>query len=152
MLKMIWCQDVNGGIGINNKMPWNIKQEMQHFIQTTKNHVVVMGRKTFESIGRPLPNRTNIVLSNNPSLKIVGVKVINNFQEIIDLPKTQDVFIIGGASIYRQFLNDADQLVVSCLPDAYECTEYLKFNLKDFKIFKTEDKELFIVKYYERIR
>lgn len=150
MLKMIWCEDKNHGIGINNKMPWNIPSEMQHFIATTKNHTVVMGRKTFESIGKPLPKRNNIVLTNNKNLKIEGVNIINSTNDIIQKAKTEDIFIIGGASIYRQFLPYAQQLVISCLPDSYKCTEFLNLDLSDFKLSETIDKGLFIVKYYDR--
>ncbi len=147
---MIWCEDANHGIGINNKMPWDIKEEMRHFIKTTKGHTVVMGRKTFESIGKPLPNRTNIVLTNNPDLKIDGVQIIHDFNKIIELAKSQDIFIIGGASIYKQFLPFADELVISKLPDTYHCTEYLNFNLSNFKLKNTEDFGLFKVNYYAK--
>ncbi len=148
MLKMIWCEDANHGIGINNKMPWNIKEEMQHFISSTKGHTVVMGRKTYESIGRPLPKRTNIVLTNNKDLKIEGVEICHDFNKIIDMAKTQDIFIIGGASIYRQFLQCADQLIISKLPDSYKCEEFLNFDLSNFKLDHIDDHNLFKVNYY----
>ncbi len=150
MLKMIWCEDINHGIGINNKMPWNIKEEMRHFISSTKGHTVVMGRKTYESIGKPLPNRTNIVLTNNKDLKIDNVQICHDFNEILKKAKSSDIFIIGGASIYRQFLPYADQLIISHLPDSYHCTEFLNFDLSNFKEVNKVDHQLFTVSYYEK--
>ncbi|MDE6477544.1 MAG: dihydrofolate reductase [Mycoplasmoidaceae bacterium] len=121
---------------------------MQHFISSTKGHTVVMGRKTYESIGRPLPKRTNIVLTNNKDLKIEGVEICHDFKKIIEMGKNQDIFIIGGASIYRQFLPYADQLIISKLPDSYKCEEFLNFDLSNFKLDHTIDHTLFKVNYY----
>jgi dihydrofolate reductase len=67
MISLIWAQDLEKGIGIDNLLPWRIKEEMDHFRNVTSGQIVVMGQKTFESIGRPLANRTNVVLSDDPN-------------------------------------------------------------------------------------
>lgn len=149
MLKLIVCVDSNNGIGLNNKLPWNIKSEMQHFKNTTINHTVVMGRKTYESIGRLLPNRNNIILSNNVDYKVDGALVTNNIQEIIDLSKTREVFIIGGKSIYDIFLNYCDELIISKLFTSYECDTFIKFNLRFFELEQTIKQDEFEINYYK---
>lgn len=151
MLKLIVCVDLNNGIGLNNKLPWNIKSEMQHFKNTTINHTVVMGRKTYESIGRLLPNRTNIIFSNNSNYKVEGALVTNDVQKIIDLSKTEDVYIIGGKSIYDIFLNNCDELIISKLFAAYECDTFIKLNLKFFELNKSIKHDEFEINYYKSI-
>lgn len=131
-------------------MPWDIKEEMQHFIRTTKGHTVVMGRKTFQSIGKPLPKRTNIVLTNNTELKIEGVTICNDFNWVINQSKKEDIFIIGGASIYKLFFPYANQLIISHLPKSYKCTEFLKFDLSKFTLVNTVNYDKFFVTIYDR--
>ena len=96
----------NRVIGLNNSLPWHLPEDLKHFKQLTTGHIVVMGRRTFESIGRPLPNRTNVVLSRQHNLNIPGVFIVNSIQEIQERFTTEDrpIFIIGGANLYQQTL------------------------------------------------
>src|SRR5437588_12952568 len=94
-------------IGKDGKIPWHLPDDIQHFKRITSGHIVVMGRKTFESIGRPLPQRRNIVLTSSTTLAPPGVEVVHNKYDVLAL---DDVFIIGGESIYRQFLEVAQRL------------------------------------------
>lgn len=151
MLKLIVCVDLNNGIGLNNKLPWNVKSEMQHFKNTTINHTVVMGRRTYESIGRLLPNRNNVIFSNNPDYKVEGALVTNDVQKIITLSKSEDVYIIGGKSIYDVFLNYCDELIISKLFIAYECDTFIKLNLKFFKLDQTIKHDEFEINYYKTL-
>jgi dihydrofolate reductase len=104
--KAIAAMSLNRVIGAGNKIPWYLPEDFKWFKQMTTGHVIVMGRKTFESIGKPLPNRTTIVLSRS-KLKIDGVETISDLRElgsIQTLISGRDIFICGGAQLYRQAL------------------------------------------------
>lgn len=113
-IAIITALDQNGLIGRGNGLPWpRIKADMRHFRQTTLGFPIVMGRKTFESIGaRPLPMRANIILTRDPDFSHPDCEIINNLEQI--LAKTEEkIFIIGGASIYEQFLPHASELYLT---------------------------------------
>ena len=109
MISMIAAMSLNRVIGKNNQLLWNIKEDMKHFVKMTKGKTVVMGRKTYESIGKPLPNRRNIVLSNNPDFKPEGVEVMT-FEDAL---KLGDITVIGGGQTYRQFLPHAETIYLT---------------------------------------
>jgi len=101
-------------IGRSGTLPWHLPDDLAFFKRTTTGHPVVMGRKTHESIGRPLPRRRNIVLSRDPSWSAPGVEVIHRPAELAGLPDLDGkVFIIGGAEIYAAFMPQLDELLVS---------------------------------------
>ncbi len=150
MLTMIWCQDIKGGIGIDNTLPWKIPAEMEHFKTTTKDGVVVMGEATYNSIGKALPNRENIVLSLDPEFKAEGVEVYHSIDSYIYDYGHRDSFVIGGKSVYEQFLCHADQLIISSLREDYHCNKILNFSLADFALIKTKHHEKFDVNFYKR--
>jgi len=101
-------------IGRGGSLPWHLPGDLAFFKRTTSGHPVVMGRKTYESIGRPLPNRRNIVLTRDPSWSAPGVEVIHQPAELKSLPGLDGrVFIIGGSEIYAAFLPETDDLLVS---------------------------------------
>lgn len=124
MIEMVWAQSRNNIIGDENKLIWDFKKDMKHFKETTqqKDAIVVMGYKTFLSLNRPngLPGRRNIVLSRNNEVESNEVEVIRNIDEILNIAKNNHVFIIGGASIYEQFLSFADKLTVTIIDKEYE--------------------------------
>lgn len=99
-------------IGFNNALLWDLPKDMEHFRERTAQKTVVMGRKTFESIGKPLPKRRNIIVSRNTQLKIEGGKKFSDISQMLnELKKTEEeIFIIGGENIYRQFLPIATHL------------------------------------------
>lgn len=105
----------NNEIGKGNEMLWHLPADLLHFKETTSGHPVIMGRKTFESIGRPLPNRQNIVITRNNDYKRDGVKICSSLDEALKIFKDSDkeVFIIGGGEIYRQAMSIADKLYVT---------------------------------------
>ena len=101
MIKLIAALSKNQKIGQNNQMPWHIPEDLEYFKRVTNGHPILMGRKTFESIGRPLPNRRNIILTQNKAYKVEGVEVIHSFKEALFLCQNlNEVFIIGGGEIY----------------------------------------------------
>lgn len=112
-IHLIWAQDKYGGIGKNGKLPWHISEDLKHFKALTMNSTIVMGRKTWDSLPiKPLPNRTNIILSKTQHNK----NTYNSFEEcLIELKKqnTNKIFIIGGRTIYKLFFNYADYLHIT---------------------------------------
>lgn len=108
-ISLIAAVAANGVIGKNNMLPWKLKNDMKHFSSKTRGHHVVMGRKTYESMGRPLPGRTNIIISRNSF--VTPCQVLQSLEEAIitafNVGETE-LFIIGGAEIYKQALEVAD--------------------------------------------
>lgn len=103
-------------IGREGALPWHLPADLAFFKRTTVGHAIVMGRKTYDSIGRPLPNRRNLVLTRNPGWSAPGVEVIHDPGDLAALPGLSGpVFIIGGAEIYRIFLPLLDDLLISHL-------------------------------------
>ena len=103
----------NGVIGRNGDLPWRLPADLKRFKELTTGHAIIMGRKTFESIGRPLPNRQNIVLSSSPSFVAEGCAVVSSIEEAIMVAGEGEVFVIGGHSVYREFLPSSDRLYLT---------------------------------------
>ena len=116
----------NRELGIDNKLIWNIPSDLKFFRKTTSGHTVLMGRKTYESIGRPLPKRRNIVISRDTELKIENVEVYNNIDEALK-NITEEVFIIGGENIYSQFIDKADKLYITEIEESYDADAYFPY-------------------------
>ena len=118
----------NGVIGRDNRMPWHLPEDLRYFKQTTMGKPVIMGRKTFESIGRPLPGRTNIVLSRQHDLQLPdGVKKVQTVQHALQLAEEackndaiDEVMVIGGEEIYRLFMPQATRLYLTCVHASVE--------------------------------
>ncbi len=124
IISLIVAIGKNNEIGKDNDMLCHLPADLKHFKEITSGHPVIMGRKTFESLPKgPLPNRRNIVISRNPELKIEGAEVYPSLdQAMLKLIDEEEVFIIGGAQIYKQMLPDADKLYLTKIhtdfPDA----------------------------------
>jgi len=108
---IIVAMSENYVIGLNNSLPWHLTDDLKRFKEITTGHQIVMGRKTYESIGRPLPNRDNFVLTRNAKLQIDGINVIKSLNDIPSSDKK--TFIIGGGEIYTQLINSCDELLVT---------------------------------------
>jgi dihydrofolate reductase len=108
-------------IGKGNDLPWHLPEDLKLFKKTTSGHSIVMGRKTYDSIGRPLPKRQNIVITRDQSWSAEGVDVVHSPEAVRDLElQDETVFIIGGAEIYALFLPHIDELLVSHVYQDYE--------------------------------
>lgn len=113
-LIIIVARAKNGVIGADNQLPWKLPEDLKHFKETTLGHPIIMGRNTWESLGRPLPGRRNIVVSRNTRYSPEGAEVFSSLDDAIDACSGSDkVFIIGGAQIYEQAMNMADTLIVT---------------------------------------
>ncbi len=113
-VSLIVAIDENNGIGRNNQLPWHLPADLKHFKSLTTGHPIIMGRKTFDSIGKALPGRRNIVISRQKDLKIAEAEVSHSLKEALELCKeADDVYVIGGAQIFDDALPLADVLYLT---------------------------------------
>jgi len=113
-LSIIVAMAKNRTIGINNTLPWRCPEDLKHFKSLTMGHHMIMGRKTFDSIGKPLPGRTTVVVTRNRELKIEGCTMANSLQQAIDAcTGDSEIFVVGGAELYTQALPLADTLYLT---------------------------------------
>jgi dihydrofolate reductase len=104
-LSLIVAYADNRVIGIENRLPWHLPEDLRHFKATTSGHTIIMGRKTYESIGRPLPNRRNLVLTRDLHWQAAGVETFHTLEAaLLTCAEENEVFVIGGAELYRQAL------------------------------------------------
>lgn len=126
-ISIIVAHGENLAIGKNNQLLWNIPEDLQHFKKITTGHPIIMGEKTYKSVGRPLPNRTNIVLSLDKALQIEGALVVHSMDDAIkaasDVDK-KEVFFIGGGMIYQQALSFTDRLYITVVEGNWEADTY----------------------------
>lgn len=114
LLTLIVARARNGVIGRDNTLPWRLPEDLAHFKRTTMGAPVIMGRKTWESIGRPLPGRRNIVVSRNTELRLDGAEIASSLEDALRLcVGVEQVFLIGGAQLYAEALPSADRLIVT---------------------------------------
>ncbi len=123
-LTIVVAVDAQRGIGINNTLPWRLPEDLAHFKRTTIDHPIIMGRKTFDSIGRPLPNRRNIVITRNPQWRHEGVESAGSLQEAIRLAGDVPACIIGGAQIFAEALPLTDRLVITEIDKTFHCDTF----------------------------
>ena len=130
-------------IGYKNALPWHISEDLKHFKQITINHSVVMGRKTFESIGKPLKERRNIVISRDGTLKIEGAEVVNSLDEAIHRTKNEnEIFIIGGEQIYKIAMPIATHMHVTKVYNNIKGDAFFPaFDENEWKILTKKDSE-----------
>lgn len=141
MISIISAMTRSGVIGKGNALPWNIPDELKNFKRLTQGSTVIMGKRTFESIGRPLPNRNNIVLVEQ-GWQAVGVMSCHSVDEALEKARSyeNEIFIIGGAYTYAQFLPLADRLLISYIKQDYEGDVFFPaLNLAEWKIMEQID-------------
>jgi dihydrofolate reductase len=147
----------NGVIGRSNgEMPWHVKEEFQHFKKTTIGSAVIMGRKTFETLGKPLKGRENIIITRNKDFKVDfdETKLCHSLEEALNYcesKKYEKVFIIGGGEIYKQALQLADEMILSFMK--FESDGEVKFpKIKNaiWQLVSSEDREKFEIRMYLR--
>ena len=121
---IIVATDKQGGIGINNALPWYLPEDLSHFKRVTTGHAIIMGRKTFDSIGRALPNRRNIVITRNSDWTHDGVEAVASLHAAQEIMNEDQAFIIGGAQIYQQALSIVDRLIVTEIQENFNCDAF----------------------------
>lgn len=139
---MIWVEDTNHGIGINNKLPWHISEDLEHFRHVTNHGIVVMGKNTFLSLPHPLKGRTNLVLTHDKHIidkykqdYHISAITLNDLNELIANNVGKEVFIIGGKSLFDLVKNKASLLYLTKIVKAYKTdTKMSNLNYNKYKV------------------
>ncbi|ARU91430.1 dihydrofolate reductase [Spiroplasma clarkii] len=155
MITLLWAQTRSGVIGKAGHLPWDIKAEMQHFINYTRHKTVLMGRNTWESLKlKPLPNRKNIVVTSRPmTITHPNLEVTNNLKNVLKYYENsgEELIIIGGSKVYETVLAMADKLVISYIYQDYDGDTYApSIESLPFKLIETKKYQDFEVAIYER--
>lgn len=125
IVSMIVAIAENNAIGKGNQLLWRMPADLKHFKNATTGHTVIMGRKTFDSVGKPLPNRRNIVITRNTDLKIAGTEVVNTLEKAIALcDENEEVFIVGGAEIYKMAMDITDKIYLTVIHGVFEADTF----------------------------
>ena len=121
LLSLIWAMDENRLIGNNNELPWHLPADLAFFKRTTMGKPIIMGRKTFDSIGRPLPGRQNIIITRDKTFTSLGCDIANSIDQAMSLvaDEAEEAMLIGGASLYLQTLEQADVLYLTQIHHAF---------------------------------
>ncbi len=139
----VWAEDKNGVIGRDGTLPWHLPNEMKHFVNVTINDVVVMGRKTYESIPkRPLKNRVNIVLTSNKNYEAPGAIVVHSKQDILQYVKEieKPIHIIGGSSLFEMFIDEVDILYRTVVEEEFQGDTYMpEINYRYFRVVDSKE-------------
>lgn len=146
MISFIVAMDKNNVIGYNNGMPWDLPLDLQYFKEVTMGHTIVMGRKTFESIGRVLPGRKNVVLTRQQNIELPeDVVIIHDINEIYQWHEEkpeEEIFVIGGGELFKHVLPFADRLYITLIDHEFKGDTYFpSFNESEWDLIKKEKGE-----------
>jgi dihydrofolate reductase len=143
IVSFVVAADENNLIGKDNQLPWHLPADLKYFKNLTTGHCIVMGRKTFDSLGRLLPNRTHVIITRQKNYQAEGVIVVNSIEEAINTcaeKGEEEIFIIGGAEIFKQALNNANRLYLTRIRHSFDGDTWLpEFNPSDWKEVNRED-------------
>ncbi|OIR61085.1 dihydrofolate reductase [Bacillus sp. FMQ74] len=140
MISFIFAMDANRLIGKDNDLPWHLPNDLAYFKKVTSGHSIIMGRKTFESIGRPLPNRENIVVTSAPASEFPGCTVVSSLQDVLDICSgSEECFVIGGAQLYTDLFPYADRLYMTKIHHEFEGDRHFpEFDEGDWDLVSSE--------------
>lgn len=142
MISFMVAMDENRVIGYRNELPWHLPEDLKYFKRVTMGHPIIMGRKTFESIGRPLPGRENIIISRQEDYKKEGCTVINSLEEIkamLEKNTGEEYFVIGGAEIFKALLPLAARLYITFIHEEFEGdTLFPPFIMNEWELISSE--------------
>lgn len=141
MITIIAAIGKNNALGKDNQLLWRLPKDLKHFKSLTENHPVVMGRKTYESIGKALPNRTNIVVSRKDNWFEENILIVSKLKEALKFAKkiNENFFILGGGEIYKQTMELADKLEITYVEEDFEADTF--FPKIDLKIWQKTNEE-----------
>lgn len=158
-IALIAAMAANRVIGRDNQLPWHLPEDLQHFKRLTLGHHLIMGRKTFDSIGRPLPGRTTVIVTRQADyVSPPGCLVANSLEQAFDLCKAEErVFVVGGADIYRQALAAAGIMYLTEVNVTVEGDAYFpEFSLEEWQVVERDEKQNETLQYafvnYRRIK
>ncbi len=145
MISIIAAMDRNQLIGKENRIPWRIHEDLAYFRKVTMGHVVVMGRKTYESLNQPLDGRTNVILTHRQDYRADGCIIMHSVEEVLVKFPNEEVFIIGGAEVFKLFLPYAEKLYLTQIDNTYQGDTWFpefdksKWQLDSFENHTTSD-------------
>jgi dihydrofolate reductase len=141
MISLLVAHDPNGVIGVNNELPWHIPEDLAYFKKMSMGKAMVMGRKTYESIGRPLPGRLSIIVTRNKEYTAEGAVVVHNLNDAIARAEeyAEEVMIIGGAEIFRMSIDFADRLYITSIQNTYNGDTFFPPYESDWKLVSASD-------------
>lgn len=149
-ISIIVAMAQNRAIGKNNQLLWHLPADLKHFKQLTIGHTIIMGRKTFDSIAKPLPNRRNIIITRQKSLEIPGAEIANSLEQALELcKKDEEIFIIGGAQIYEQALPLTSKIYLTTVKQDFEADAFFPYispnnwNELDCETYQPDEKNAF---------
>ncbi|MGA9638396.1 dihydrofolate reductase [Flavobacterium sp.] len=159
MITMIAAAAENNALGKNNELVWHLPNDFKRFKSLTTGHHIIMGRKTFESFPKPLPNRTHIVISRQDDYKPEGCIVVNSINEALRIsPKDEDTFIIGGGEIYKLALPYSNKIELTRVHHTFEADAFFpeidedEWKLSESEFHSKDDKHLFDYTYQTYIK
>lgn len=140
MISLIFATSENGVIGKNGSLPWDLPDDLKHFRDLTRGKTVIMGSKTYESIGHPLPKRRNIIISRDQNYQVEGCEVVHSPQEALELAQNDgEIMIIGGATIYEAFLPLADRVYLTRVHTQIEGDTFFTFDESKWQLTEQID-------------
>ncbi|AOW22050.1 diacylglycerol kinase [Urechidicola croceus] len=141
-LTLIAAIGSNNALGKDNDLIWHLPADLQHFKNSTSGHHIIMGRNTFESIGKALPNRTNVIITRNPNYSVENCIIVNTLEDAIKIAENDNnPFIVGGAQIYNQAINLVDKLIITEVHKDFEADTF--FPKIDKSIWKEVNRQNF---------
>jgi dihydrofolate reductase len=154
---IIVAQSENHVIGVNNTLPWHLPADLKHFKELTMGHHIIMGRKTYESIGKPLPGRTSIIISRNKEYKVEGCITVSSIQEAYNYAQQNgesEAFVIGGADIIKQAISQSEYLYLTIIHIDFEGDTFLdelstSWKLQNKKTFEPDEKNKYTYSFIE---
>jgi len=140
-ITIIVARSTQGVIGRDNELPWRLPADLKHFKNTTLGHPIIMGRNTWESLGRPLPDRRNIVISRTPGFSAEDAETFSSLEDALSACETFDqVFIIGGAQVYEQAIEFADEMIITEVQiDVVGDAHFPEFEEEDWRVTHFEE-------------
>ncbi|MDQ0350809.1 dihydrofolate reductase [Alkalibacillus filiformis] len=143
-LSLIVAMDDNQVIGLNNDMPWHLPNDLKYFKKVTSGSPIVMGRKTFESIGRPLPNRHNIIMTRNEQYTQESCSIVHQWEDLSPLVDgEEEVFIIGGSELFKDALEQVDYMYITRIHETFDGDTYFPtINWDDWELVSEQSGEL----------
>ncbi|RTE11677.1 dihydrofolate reductase [Paenibacillus whitsoniae] len=124
-ISFIFAMDRNRAIGVNNKLPWHLPADLKFFKAVTMGHPILMGRKTYESIGKPLPGRRNVILTQNATYAADGCDVMHSVEEVVEAFRDQELFVIGGAEIFRLFSGSVSKMYITFIEHEFVADTFM---------------------------
>jgi dihydrofolate reductase len=133
MISFVVAMDQNKAIGKDNDLPWYLPNDLKHFKKTTMGKPIVMGRKTYESIGKPLPGRENIVVTRDTGYQAEGTTVVHSVEEVLQVD-AEEICVIGGNEIFKLFFSSADRLYITEIHHSFDADTYFpEFDYTEWK-------------------